>query len=203
MGPIIRQHNGFIDKYIGDAIMGLFENTDDALQAAIDMPRHLPQYNNKNKNAGYDPIRIGVGLNSGQVMLGAIGENDRFETTVIGDVVNLASRIESLSKRYGAPLLISEFIFNGLKDSDRYGARSIGKAKIKGKDIPVRIFEVFDADAPDLLAGKKATLAQFEKALDCYHNQDFRGAEALFGECVKINPDDNIVHYYYLNQIKQ
>jgi len=84
--------------------MGLFENTNDALQAAIDMLLHLCKYNEGRKRAGYVPISIGIGINSGSLMLGTIGEDDRLETTVIGDVVNLASRIESLTKTLQRPL---------------------------------------------------------------------------------------------------
>ncbi|MDM8540098.1 adenylate/guanylate cyclase domain-containing protein [Desulfococcaceae bacterium HSG9] len=195
LGPLIRKNSGFIDKYIGDAIMGLFENADDALQAAIDMLKHLPQYNEGRQETGNIPIEIGIGLNSGHLMLGTIGENDRFETTVIGDVVNLASRIESLTKQYGTPLLISEFTFNCLKDADKYSTRFIGKVKIKGKDIPVRIFEIFDADKTQVFDGKAATLNTFQEAVDCYYNQDVEKARALFQECLKINSGGNVAHY--------
>ncbi len=202
MGPLIRKNSGFIDKYIGDAIMGLFENADDALQAAIDMLAHLPLYNEERKGAGHVPVKIGIGLNSGLMMLGTIGEHDRFETTVIGDVVNLASRIESLTKQYRTPLLISEFTFNCLKDADKYSTRFIGKVKIKGEDIPVRIFEVSDADAPRVFDGKAATLSTFKEAVDCYYNQDFEKAHALFQECLDKNPGDNVALYYFEQIIK-
>ena len=99
MGPIIRRHNGFIDKYIGDAIMALFpDDADRAVQAAIDMQKQVQLYNVYRQQNHLEPIAIGIGLHSGELMLGTIGEEERMESTVISDAVNLASRIEGLTR---------------------------------------------------------------------------------------------------------
>lgn len=196
MGPIIRRSSGFIDKYIGDAIMGLFEDTDQALQAAINMLMHLYKYNEGRKRAGYIPISIGIGINTGNLMLGTVGENDRLETTVIGDVVNVASRIESLTKKYGIPLLISEQTFNSLKNPEKYSIRFIGRTKVKGKESDVSVFEVFDGDLPKVFKGKQSSMKIFEEAMMLYGQQQFEEARKLFQECLDTNPYDHIAKVY-------
>ncbi len=146
MGPIIREHGGFIDKYMGDAIMALFEGgPDDAVRAAIAMLRQLEVYNQGRVRAGYQPIEIGIGINSGDLMLGTVGEHRRMEGTVISDTVNLASRLESLTKEYGVPLIISENTMKGLETP--YPTRFIDRLVVKGKSEPVSIFEVRDPEA--------------------------------------------------------
>ena len=98
VGPVIRKHNGFIDKYIGDAIMALFDKTAyDAVRGAIGMLQKLVEYNEGRKRAGYVPIRIGIGINTGTLRIGTIGERGRMEGTVISDAVNIASRIEGMT----------------------------------------------------------------------------------------------------------
>ena len=159
MGPVIRKHDGFIDKYIGDAIMALFEEADTALSTAILMIQNLFEYNRGREQAGYAPVSIGVGLNSGPMMLGTIGEDDRMDTTVIGDVVNLASRIESLTKTYNVLLLITEHTFQNLKHPEKYSIREIDTVKIRGKDEPVTIFEILDV-LPPAIREKKMSIAK-------------------------------------------
>ena len=137
MGPVIRTHGGFIDKYIGDAIMGLF-----SLRAGLDMLAVLEPFNGERRAAGHEPIAIGIGLNSGSLMIGTIGEKNRMDGTVISDTVNLASRIESLTKDYGVGLLISQFTRDELADPAAYDIRPIGSVLVKGRTQPVTIFEV-------------------------------------------------------------
>ena len=108
VGPVIRQYNGFIDKYIGDGIMALFPNrAEDAVQAAIEMQHQVKIYNIHRQNSGYQPISLGIGLHTGTLMLGTIGEAERMESTVISDAVNLASRVEGLTKLYGVGIVAS------------------------------------------------------------------------------------------------
>ncbi|MCZ0900498.1 adenylate/guanylate cyclase domain-containing protein, partial [Microcoleus sp. HI-ES] len=102
MEPVINENNGFIDKYIGDAIMALFSGeADNAVKAGIAMLHRLAEYNEYCANAGCAPIQIGIGINTGSLMLGTVGGPNRMDGTVISDAVNLASRVESLTKNYG------------------------------------------------------------------------------------------------------
>jgi len=142
MGPVIRDHNGFIDKYIGDAIMALFANADDAVRAGLAMLGALDGFNEARRAAGLGPIAFGVGINTGLLMLGTIGEKDRMDGTVISDAVNLAARVESLTKDYGTPLLISEFTLHELADPKAYDIRPVDVVVVKGKTRPVAIYAV-------------------------------------------------------------
>ena len=112
MSPIIQNHHGYIDKFMGDGIMALFDGMpDNALNAAIAMQKHIVVYNLHRDSQGYEPIRIGIGMHTGRLMLGAIGGIERMEGTVISDSVNLGSRIEGLTKIYGIKIAISEKTF--------------------------------------------------------------------------------------------
>jgi class 3 adenylate cyclase len=142
MGPVIRDHHGFIDKYIGDAIMALFGNADDAVRAGLAMLRTLEEYNAGRHAASLDPIAIGVGINTGLLMLGTIGEKHRMDGTVISDAVNLAARVESLTKEYREPLLISEFTLGDLADPGAYDIRPVDEVVVKGKTRAVKIYAV-------------------------------------------------------------
>jgi class 3 adenylate cyclase/GAF domain-containing protein len=197
MEPAITENQGFIDKYIGDAIMALFSGeADNAVKAGIDMLHRLTEYNQHRTASGYVPIKIGIGINTGSLILGTVGGKNRMDSTVISDAVNLASRIESLTKQYGISLLISHKTFQSLLDSNQYATRLIDRVKVKGKSKAVSIFEVFDADPPETYEGKVATRTLFEEALILYHWQKLRDAERLFAECLRRNPTDKAAQIY-------
>jgi len=193
MGPIIRKHNGFVDKYIGDAIMALFLNANDALNAAIAMLKQLEQFN---KNQTQDSIiKIGIGLNTGKLMLGIIGEANRLQGTVIGDAVNLASRIENLTKTYDSFLIMSQETRENLSHSEQYTIRFLDNLKVKGRSGNVNIFEVLDAD-PKAVQNAASTLNIFEEAVHLYQRQRFSQALTLLQTCLHNNPDDAAAKVY-------
>lgn len=143
MGPIIRNHRGFVDKYLGDGIMALFpDNPQDAIEAAIDLRLELQQYNLDRAKLGYQPINFGVGIHTGDLMLGTIGENQRMDGTVISDAVNMASRIETLTKKHGIGIAMSEETQICLNNCSAYSLRHIGREKVKGKEKEISVFEV-------------------------------------------------------------
>jgi tetratricopeptide (TPR) repeat protein len=190
MSPIIRKYHGFIDKYIGDAIMALFpSNADDAVQASIVMLQGLVRYNQGRRRAGYQPIRIGIGLNTGELMLGTVGDQARMDGTVISDAVNLASRVEGMTKVYGVSLLISETTYFQLQDPAKYQIRIIDQVQAKGKSEPVTIFEVFDGDDPKEIEMKQQTLMIFRQGFKLYHQAKFAGATSLFSDVLQVNPE--------------
>jgi class 3 adenylate cyclase len=193
MGPIIRDYHGFIDKYIGDAIMALFPtDADEAVQASIAMLKQLEHYNQGRQRAGYQPIQIGIGLNTGMLMLGTVGEQDRMDGTVISDAVNLASRIEGMTKIYGVSLLISETTYFQLQDTSKYAIRIIDQVQAKGKSEPVTVFEVFNGDSPDMIDRKLKTLVLFKQGFKMYHQTKFAGANALFNEVLRISETEKL-----------
>ncbi|MFP4578112.1 MAG: AAA family ATPase [Coleofasciculus sp.] len=203
MEPAITDHNGFIDKYIGDAIMALFSGqADDAVKAGIAMLHQLRLYNQHRQNSGYPPIRIGIGINTGGLMLGTIGGVSRMDSTVISDAVNLASRIEGLTKYYQVPLLISHHTFSRLSDPTNYAIRLIDKVKVKGKSELVTVYEVFDADLSQIKAAKLATLQTFTEAWYFYNLKAFAEAKIRFAEVLRVNPQDQVANIY-LNRCQQ
>ena len=145
--------------------------------------------------AGYDPIRIGIGINTGMMMLGTLGEADRIEGSVISDAVNLAARLEGLTKLYKTPLLISEATRNKLTP-DAFGLRLIDKVAVKGKEDPVLIHEVLDAEVPEERDGKLATLETFCTGWELYQNQQFEKAQAQFQACLEQTPKDSVAELY-------
>ena len=198
IGPIIRKHNGFIDKYIGDGIMALFpREPDKAVQSAIAMQKKVLLYNKRRQSRGKQAISIGIGINTGMLMLGTIGEEQRMESTVISDTVNLASRLEGLTKLYGAGIVISDRTLKELRSSDRYGHRFLGRVRVKGKSVPVSIFEIFDGDSPPIRKIKQQTCAQFEDAIHLYFKQKFALAASLFQEVLEKNEQDKAARLYW------
>ncbi len=197
MGPVISVHQGFIDKYIGDAIMALFSGgADNAVKAGIAMLHQLTQYNQYRANSGYVPIQIGIGINTGSLMLGTVGEQNRMDSTVISDAVNLASRLETLTKNYGVSLLISHHTFLLLQNPADYAIRMIDKVQVKGKSERVTVYEVFDADAAQIKEGKLATVQAFTEALSLYNMKALSEAAQRFQDVLSINPGDKVAQIY-------
>ena len=191
VSPLIRKHNGFIDKYLGDGIMALFPGgAEDAIKSAIDIVRYLPVYNGHREKSGYKSIRIGNGIHSGSLMLGTIGEEARMEGTVIADAVNLASRLEGLTKIYGGSIVVSEQGLFGLSDPNAYNWRFLGKVRVKGKRNLVSVFEIFDGDELETIKLKAATREVFERAVSFFHSGEFRDAELLLAKVLETHPDD-------------
>jgi adenylate cyclase len=151
MGAAIDAHGGFIDKYIGDAIMALFDDdhTDGALRAALAMRERLDAYNARRKSAGKIPFDIGIGLHRGEVVMGTVGFSQRIDSTVIGDPVNLASRVEGLTKQYGVAILVTEAVKAAIEDPDAFHLRVVDRAaKVKGKDEAVVLYAL-EKQPPD------------------------------------------------------
>ena len=197
VSPIIRTHQGFIDKYIGDAVMALFPGeTDNAILAAIAMQEEVGRYNIHRHQKGHQSIKIGIGLHLGSVMLGTIGEAKRMEGTVISDAVNLASRLEGLTKLYGAPIVVSEQTLFSLKNPSSYNFRFLDKVKVKGKQIKVSVFEIFDGSSEEIVELKLRTRTDFEKGLFHYHSQEFREAIECFNNVLELNPKDRAAQVY-------
>jgi two-component system, sensor histidine kinase ChiS len=191
IGPIIRFNKGFIDKYIGDAIMALFPtDVEDGLKAAIQMQVEVAEYNNFREKSGYQPIEIGIGLNTGTLMLGIIGEQQRMEGTVISDAVNLASRLEGLTKLYGARIAISEFVLQSLKNPSEYKHRFLDKVKVKGKDKSIGVIEILDGLPEDIYNLRIQTLKDFEKGQAFYQRAEFKQAIEHFQNVLKVDPLD-------------
>lgn len=197
MEPSIKKHHGFVDKFIGDAIMALFaDSAEEAVLAAIDMRHALRTYNDIQIQQGKQPVEFGIGVNSGEVILGTVGTTSRMDTTVIGETVNLASRIESLTKKYGAAILISSHVYDRLPRPEDLHIREIDLVQVRGSRKPIKVYEVFDADEHDLFEKKKRLVESFAAALNQYRIGNFQEAATRFEQCLKILPDDTPSQLY-------
>ncbi|MGK0291109.1 MAG: class 3 adenylate cyclase/HAMP domain-containing protein [bacterium] len=196
IGTAIRENGGFIDKYIGDSIMALFINPDEAVQAAISIQQKLQVFNQEREALGQKGIKTGVGLHSGTLMLGIIGENQRMEATVISDAVNLASRIENLTKTYDLPVLISEDTYKLLQNPKLYSSRIIDYTNIRGKEKLVRLYEIFDGDEPHLYQKKDLIQKRFEEGVKLYEQAQFEKAKNTFQNCLLLHPLDKPTQIY-------
>ena len=203
MEPIVSTHRGIIDKYMGDSILALFaQGADDAVGSAVHMLEKLDQYNFGRARAGYPPIQIGFGLNTGLTMIGTVGGASRMESTVIGDAVNLTARIEEATKAYHSPLLISQSTLYDLEAPEKYDIRFLDRIRVKGKRQPLSIYEVFDNDPVKLRDGKRATKGKFEAAIAYYHLKEIPRAMQLLSECLEAAPKD-IPARIYLTRCEQ
>ncbi|MFC3150972.1 adenylate/guanylate cyclase domain-containing protein [Litoribrevibacter euphylliae] len=196
MAPIIKDKNGIIDKYIGDAIMALFDNPDDAVRAAIAMSEMLLTYNQYRAKCGYVPIKLGFGINTGDLMLGTVGGEIRMDSTVIGDTVNLTARIEHLTKTYETPILIGSDTFIGLQNNISYSLRYIDCVVVRGKSENVMLYEVIDGDLPERQKKKLQTLPMYEKGINAYQTEAYIEALRFFEKCYEIDPDDVVIQIY-------
>jgi two-component system sensor histidine kinase ChiS len=208
VSPVIKQNEGVIDKYIGDAIMALFSSPENALDASIGMQEALQVYNKHRKSSGFKPIRIGIGLNSGSLMLGTVGEKNRMDTTVISDSVNLASRLEELTKTYKSGILISEETFRGIKNIEKYHYRCLDVLQVKGREKAVRVIEILEGLPKDEYESKISTCDDFNIGSDFwFEKQNMDKAREIFDKLLHDNPDDlavkifrDRIYHYILEQ---
>lgn len=197
MGPIIQNNNGFVNQYLGDGIMALFpERAQDALQACINMQKTIQEYNDRRQNEGFQPIYVGMGLHTGPLIMGIIGDPNRNDTAIIADTVNTASRMEGVTKYYGAKIIVSETSYSTFSNKDDFNFRYLGKVMVKGKHQAIGIYECFDGDDENQIALKTKTLKDFEKGLKYFLNREFPKASATFNKVIIKNPDDGVAHYF-------
>ncbi|MCU0825106.1 MAG: adenylate/guanylate cyclase domain-containing protein, partial [Leptospira sp.] len=193
VGPIIRYNGGFIDKFIGDGVMALFPNSaNDAIRAAVQIQEAIRIYNGHRAKCNYSPIEVGVGIHTGNLTLGILGEHKRMEGTVISDAVNLASRIEGITKLFRSRIVISADTFMEATDELQYDYRLLDKVSIKGKADSVFVVEVLQGYGPDqvkLLVDKKV---EYSLALEAYRRKDYEEAIQGFTELLETNPQDYV-----------
>jgi adenylate cyclase len=145
VGAAIDKEGGFIDKYIGDAVMALFdeEQTDGALRAAIGMQTALDEFNQKRDMAGLRPVAIGVGVHRGEVVMGTVGFTSRIDSTVIGDAVNVSSRVEGLTKEYQCDILVTDATVAALEDASVFDLKLVAESvKVKGKETAIGLYRL-------------------------------------------------------------
>ena len=197
MEPVIRNNNGFIDKYIGDSIMALFsDNPEDAINAAIEMRIKLSQFNQVMDQFNKPTINSGIGIHSGSLILGVVGGEGRMDGTVISDAVNLAARLEGLTKLYGSSIIISQDTLIKLNNPSQYNYRFLDIVKVKGKSEAVYIFEIIDGDSEDVRHLKLKTKLTFADGIRLYKLGNFEESMAAFKKVHAINHHDVTANLY-------
>lgn len=201
MVECISEQGGMLDKFIGDAIMAAFgipishdDDEDRALRAGISMIQSLWQWNTKRQSNGELEIDMGLGLNTDSIVAGNIGSRKRMDYTMIGDGVNLAARLESACKQYGARILVSEYTVGKLKGV--YRLRDIDKVIVKGKSEPVRVFECLDYHDEGSFPNLMEVLGNFNEAVKLYRQQNWDKAIHHFREALKGNETDSLSQKY-------
>jgi class 3 adenylate cyclase/HAMP domain-containing protein len=190
-GPILRNHNGFVDKFIGDAAMAIFANAQDAVRAGLEVYRKVVLDKATRVKIGIDGINIGVGIHTGSVMMGIVGEPERLSSTVISKNVNLASRVESLTKQTKSGMLITRDTLNQLGGSENeFQYRFVGMIQAAGVNEVIGLFDVLDA-LPDSIRRKRlATKNVFESGIRKYHVKEYKDALKRFEMVVAADPED-------------
>jgi len=195
--PIIRKNGGFVDKYLGDGVMALFDgDADDGVRASVELQKQLEEYNRGRRLAGYVAIKVGMGLHRGKLMLGTIGAEDQMQTTVIADAVNLASRIEGMTKTFGVSMLLSSTVVEGLPKDHKFQLRCLGAVAAKGKTQSIDIYECYDNDPKELREHKERTSTQFAAGMEQFRTGKLLTAGKIFQTIAEFNPDDTVAAYF-------
>jgi adenylate cyclase len=202
MVEAVFNHEGTLDKFIGDALMAVFGAplalTDNhawrAIQSALEMRQRLAEFNQRRIIQEQPQIHIGIGISSGEVVSGNIGSQKRMDYTVIGDAVNLGSRLEGVTKEYGCDIILSEFTYQLC--SDRIWVRELDKIKVKGKHQAVSIYELIGDRSTPLDPNTQEFLSHYHDGRDAYLQRNFQKAIHCFEAAKKIRPLDQAVHVY-------
>jgi len=210
MVDCIMKEGGMLDKFIGDAIMAGFgvplahdDDEDRAIRAAISMIRELQSWNNIRKEEGKLPIDMGIGLNTDIVISGNIGSPKRMDYTLIGDGVNLASRLESACKEYFTKIHISKYTYKKLRGT--YRIREVDRIIVKGKTEPIDSFEVLDYHTEESFPNVMGVLNHYSEGIKLYRTGKWGEAIESFYEALKLNPEDRLTAKYIdrCNQLKE
>ena len=189
--PTITSNGGIVDKFIGDAVMAVFPEAGlNAVQAARAMLAEMRAYNDFRNQAGAPSIRVGIGIHTGELVLGTIGDETRMNVTALGDTVNISARLESLTKRFFTPVILSDTVFKTLPEQERDLCREIGHARIRGRGTSLTLYEYFGGDEPELLERKRSTMPDFLRALFHMQAREFVEAHRLFAAVQQATPED-------------
>lgn len=197
VGPLVRKHNGFIDKYLGDGVMALFpDSPEDALNCAMELQKVVQVFNKRMRMQDKPEIQLGSGIHCGISMLGTIGDDYRMDSTVIADAVNLSSRLEGLTKVYGADIIVSQQMLDALQKPYAFKCRFLDRTFIKGKSEEINIYEIIDSSKQSKNYIQPEYLNAFETAAQNYHKGLVWDSFNIFNKLSESYPEDKAVLYY-------
>ncbi|NER79310.1 MAG: GAF domain-containing protein [Leptolyngbya sp. SIO1D8] len=201
MVEAVFNYEGTLDKFIGDAIMAVYgaplplqNHAWAAVQSALDMRQRLVKFNSDRITHNQPEIRIGIGISSGEVVSGNIGSQRKMEYTVIGDGVNLSSRLEGVTKQYGCDIVLSEHTYELCQD--KIWVRELDKTRVKGKTQPVSIYELIDFKQNPLNSKTEDFLALYQEGREAYTGMRFKEAISIFEKAAELNPADRAVNIH-------
>ena len=204
MNAPIHDNHGFIDKFIGDAIMALFDHptgwapdkASDSIKAALDIQKALRLYNHHRAKSGYPSVKNGTGLHIGPVIIGTVGSDDRMDTTVIGDTVNIAQRIESLTAHFGVEILASKKLVDEASQNMDFAHRYVDNVVLKGKSTSVELVEVYHHLSNDEIAARDKTKDAITQGIKLRNALKFTEALSVFNKAFAQTPDDPILKHH-------
>ncbi|MGI9542339.1 MAG: two-component regulator propeller domain-containing protein [Cyclobacteriaceae bacterium] len=197
VGPIIKRHNGFINQFMGDGTMALFQHSaKDALLASIEIKKVVTEYNVHRQEKGRTSLEVGIGIHTGPLMLGIIGDEERMDAGVVSDTVNISSRMEGLTKHFGASVVVSQNTLAKLSSQDEFSYRPLGKVQVKGRKQTLTVYEFYDGDPKESILRKRKTKADFEEGLKLYFQREFTQAAILFNKVLETISDDKTAKIY-------
>jgi adenylate cyclase len=206
MVAVVFENGGTLDKFIGDAIMAVWGNVSSrgpseeakaAVRTALAMRRELAKLNETWRGQGVIELGFGIGINHGEAVVGNIGSSaphERLDPTVIGDAVNLASRLEGLTRIYGVDVLLGEAVFNLVRDE--FHLRTVARAQVKGKTEPIDIYTLIAARSADVDHEFLKWLEVYEDGIRKFRERDFTQAKILFSRFLEFYPEDNLAKMY-------
>jgi adenylate cyclase len=209
MTSVVFSNGGTLDKFIGDAIMavwgnvrsfGVAQDAKNCARAALAMRRELRQLNEKWRDEGRMGLGMGIGINQGEVIVGNIGSQERMDPTVIGDSVNLASRLEGLTRIYGVDILLGPTAAELVRDE--FHLRSVARVQVKGKTKPVDAFTFIGARNEDVDPQLLKWIEVYEEALEKFRARDFTQAKILFSRFLEFYPDDLLGQMYLTRSLE-
>jgi class 3 adenylate cyclase len=198
MGPVIIKNGGFINQYLGDGIMAIFQSSpNDALNACIEMQRAVEEFNqDTDQLPNGNPIAVGMGIHTGSLVMGIIGDETRQDAAIISDTVNTAARLEGLTKPYGTPILLSEVSYNKLENRENHSFRYLGQSQVKGKADAIKIYECIDGrssiDQPIILEYSPL----FEAAVKSFEQESYKESKSQFEILQKSYEIDKAITLY-------
>ncbi|MEP2652013.1 MAG: adenylate/guanylate cyclase domain-containing protein [Paraglaciecola sp.] len=204
MNDPIHQNHGFIDKFIGDAVMALFDrpsgtNTDkarDAIRAALGLRKAILLYNEHRSNCHYPAVNIGIGVHFGPVIIGTVGSEDRMDTTVIGDAVNIAFRLEALAPKYFTDIVVSEETLKQANAEGVFTYRMLDWIRVKGRQTPIEIYEVIDHQAEEVKQLKVANAELIKLGITYRKLQKWDQAQQYFKRAMEVSPSDTLAKHH-------
>jgi class 3 adenylate cyclase len=190
---VVAFHQGVIDKFLGDAVLCIFEGTDSAQRAVacgVEMLAKVKSFNAEKKRETQQEVKVGIGLHIGPVILGTIGSSERMDSTVLGFAVNLAKRLEELTRPLNVDMLISKEVASRLPSDHRYRFRELGEVLVRGSSAPVSIIEVYEEDEPKVRELKDRVRPMMSEGMELFKNGRLEAALSKFQEAQSLFPQD-------------